>query len=112
MPILSGGGAPAAPQQSTADAVQQSVSTGTGGGALGVLAGNAFGPSKDLDPKSSACTPSPHTITCLSSSLFLLFKTCGTFSMPLSSAGGCGTPLGMKAIFGERVLQAERTVLS
>ncbi|EIE21490.1 hypothetical protein COCSUDRAFT_66913 [Coccomyxa subellipsoidea C-169] len=53
VPILSGGGASAAPQQSTADAVQQSVSTGTGGGALGVLAGNAFGPSKDLDPKSS-----------------------------------------------------------
>ena len=54
VPILSGGASPSPPQQSTADAVQQSVSTGTGGGALGVLAGNAFGPSKDLDPKNSA----------------------------------------------------------
>lgn len=62
VPVLSGGsGAAAAPAQpSAADAAAQSVSTGTGGGALGVLAGNAFGPSKDLDPKSSAslvCTP-------------------------------------------------------
>ncbi|KAK9908503.1 hypothetical protein WJX75_008761 [Coccomyxa subellipsoidea] len=53
VPILSGGASPSPLQQSTADAVQQSVSTGTGGGALGVLAGNAFGPSKDLDPKNS-----------------------------------------------------------
>ncbi len=64
MPILSGGSSPLPPQQSTEEALQQSVSSGTtGGGALGVLAGSAFGPSKDLDPKNSAhATPTSPTI--------------------------------------------------
>ncbi|BDA44712.1 probable broad substrate specificity ATP-binding cassette transporter at C-terminar half [Coccomyxa sp. Obi] len=54
VPILSGGSSPSPPQQSTADALQESVSSGTtGGGALGLLAGNTFSASKDLDPKNN-----------------------------------------------------------